>query len=146
MKKIIFLIACGMILQSLSATSLEDDVSIRELISTSYINGAFNEQNIDDMKDGFHRDFAIFSSNGNAMERYEIATWISDTKTQKSKQGFNPESVEIMPKLVSLDITGSSAAAKLELYRAGNLIYTDYLLFIKFDDGWKIAGKVYHSH
>lgn len=145
-KLIIMILAWGMISPSLSAIPLEDDVSIRKLISTAYINGAFNKQNIDDMKSGFHRDFAIFYGNGNAMERYEIETWISDTKTQKTKEGFTPQSVSIASKLVSLDITGNSAAAKLELYRDGNLIYTDYLLFIRFDEGWKIAGKVYHSH
>ena len=49
-------------------------------------------------------------------------------------------------KIASLDITGGSAAAKIELSRDGKMIYTDYLSLLKFDDGWKIAAKVYYAH
>ena len=28
----------------------------------------------------------------------------------------------------------------------GKHVYTDYLSLLKFDSGWRIVAKVYHSH
>ncbi|MEM7355177.1 MAG: nuclear transport factor 2 family protein [Acidobacteriota bacterium] len=35
---------------------------------------------------------------------------------------------------------------KIELSKDGKLVYTDYLSLLKFDSGWRIVAKVYHSH
>ncbi len=32
------------------------------------------------------------------------------------------------------------------LSKDGRLVYTDYLSLLKFDSGWRIVAKVYHSH
>ena len=32
------------------------------------------------------------------------------------------------------------------IYRAGKLIFSDYMSLYRFEDGWKIAGKIYYSH
>ncbi len=49
-------------------------------------------------------------------------------------------------KIVSLDVTGGAAAAKIEISKDGRLVYTDYLSLLKFTDSWKIAAKVYQAH
>ncbi len=116
------------------------------MITSSYFNGAFNDLDTVSMRKGFHPEFAIFSASGNKINRYPIDTWIKSIEKQKQAANFDPESQEMECKISSLDITDGSAAAKIELSRDGKRIYTDYLSLLKFDDGWKIAAKVYFAH
>jgi hypothetical protein len=34
----------------------------------------------------------------------------------------------------------------VELTRDGKLVFTDYLSFNRFDDGWRRVGRVFHRH
>ena len=45
-----------------------------------------------------------------------------------------------------IDISGPSAAAKLEFVNWLGFRFTDYLVLYKGENGWKISGKVYDSH
>lgn len=125
--------------------SVEAD-AIKKLIDESYFHGAFNELNPEAMANGFHADFAIFSPKGEEIRKYPIKAWVENTRKTKSKPDFDPKKNEWEGKVVKLDITGNSAAAKIELRKDKKLIYTDYLSLLKFDSGWKIVAKVYHKH
>jgi len=123
-----------------------DAGAIRAVIEKSYFHGAFNELNPDAMRAGFHADFAIFSADGENMAKYPIATWAEAVAKRKSSPGFDPQKNRWDCRIVSLDVTGAAAAAKIELSRDGKLVYTDYLSLLKFSSGWKIAAKVYQQH
>lgn len=43
--------------------------------------------------------------------------------------------------VVSVDITGNAAVAKAEVV-TDSRIYTDYLLLLKLEDGWRISNKI----
>jgi hypothetical protein len=123
-----------------------DADAIKAVIQASYFHGAFNELNPEAMRAGFHPDFAIFSANGEAMAKYPIATWAESVAKKKATPDFDPAKNVWDCKIVSLDITGGAAAAKVELSRGGKLVYTDYLSLLKYTNGWKISAKVYHQH
>jgi hypothetical protein len=123
-----------------------DGAAVRAVVERAYFNGAFNDQDTAAMAQGFHPDFAIFSAKGDALDRYEIETWISGIKKRRAQPDFDPKSTAIEGRIVSLDVIGGAASAKIELSREGTLIYTDYLSLLKFESGWKIAAKVYHKH
>ena len=53
---------------------------------------------------------------------------------------------ELTYDLPLIDVEGEAAVARIELFRGGKHLFTDYQLLYKFDDGWKIVSKVYHSH
>lgn len=135
-----------LVLVSTSFLSADDKADIEQVIKASYFNGAFNELDTESMRKGFHPDFAIFSASGNKISRYPIDTWIKNIEKRKQTANFDPESQKMDCKIASLDITGGSAAAKIELSKDGKMVYTDYLSLLKFDDGWKIAAKVYFAH
>ncbi len=124
----------------------DDKADIERVIESAYFNGAFNDLDTVSMRKGFHSDFAIFSASGNKISRYPIDTWIKNIEKRKQAANFDPKSSKMDCKIASLDITGGSAAAKIELSKDGKMIYTDYLSLLKFDDGWKIAAKVYFAH
>ena len=152
MKKALLVTTGALLLVSTAASLAQnrDDMAIRSeleaLIVQSYVHGAFNELNPDAMKRGFHPDFAIFSAKGDDLGRYEIADWVAGVAQRKADPGFDPAKNRWEHKIESLDVTGGAAAAKIHLYKDGKLVYTDYLSLLKFDSGWRIAAKVYHSH
>ena len=45
-----------------------------------------------------------------------------------------------------LDQTGRAAAAKVEIFQDGEIIYTDYMSLYRFGEEWRIVAKTFHSH
>ena len=125
----------------------ESDIAkdqIRDHVLASYIHGAFNEQNTDAMRDGFHPVFKIHGVADGALREYPIADWISDIEGRKSKPDYKQESWT--HRFPIIDVTGDAAIVKVELFHDSEHVYTDYLSLLKFEDGWKITDKVYHRH
>jgi Putative lumazine-binding len=123
-----------------------DGGTIKSLLETSYFNGAFNGLDTVAMAKGFHADFAIFSPGKNELiDKYPIKEWIADIEKRKAAANFKPTQ-EWKGEVKALDITGNTAMAKIELQRNGKLVFTDYLLLLRFNSGWKIVGKVYNRH
>lgn len=119
---------------------------IKKVVLEGYVHGAFNELNPEAMAKAFHEDFAIFSTNGETLDRYEIEDWIEGTKRRKAKDDFDPAKNKWDHKFEVVDATGGSAMVKVELSKDGKLVYTDYLSLLKFDAGWRVVAKVYHKH
>ena len=150
MKKILLLSLFAVISSAFVFHNYSENVKavdeIKEVVSRGYIHGAFNELNPEEMKKTFHEEFAIFSTDGKQLNRFEIDDWVSRTAERKADPNFNAESNVWDAQFAIVDVNGRAASVKLELSRKGDLIYTDYLSLLKFDDGWKIVAKVYHQH
>lgn len=128
------------------ADSGDDEAEIRELIERSYVHGAFNELNPEELEKGFHPDFAIFSPNGEAIKKFPIAEWVKRTGERKASPDFDPKKNVWEHHFAAVDVTGRSASVKIELSKDGKKVFTDYLSLLKFDSGWRIVAKVYHRH
>lgn len=124
----------------------EAEKEVKELVLKAYVNGAFNALNPEAMSAGFHPDFAIFSADGEKISKYPIADWVEGTTKRKNDPKFDPAKNVWEHNFASVDVTGGSAAVKIELSRKGKHVYTDYLSLLKFESGWKIVAKVYHKH
>jgi len=120
-----------------------DESAIKQLVQQAYVDGLLNLGDLEKTKAGFHPDFVLLGLRNGQLTRFPIADWIASAEKQKAA-GQNPPPTTIGN--ITVDITGTAAAVKLGLNRAGKLIYTDYLSLYKFDDGWKIVGKIYFSH
>jgi len=55
-------------------------------------------------------------------------------------------SPEVQHHIAWIDISGPSAAAKVEFINWNGLRFTDFFVLYRFDGEWKISGKVYDSH
>ena len=119
---------------------------VRAVVEASYINGAFNALDPEAMERGFHPDFAIFSADGEKIKRYPIGEWTAGTAKRKADPDFDPANNVWEHKLPIVEVTGGAALVKVELYREGALVFTDYLSLLEFDSGWRIVAKVYHRH
>ncbi len=150
MKKLVALFSLLILLVITSVNLIRvhhDEEAIKDALLTGYIHGAFNELNPEAMEQTFHKDFAIFSPGEDGeIRRYPIATWVENTRRTKENPSFDPEGNKWDHKFTSVDVTGNSASVKLELYRDGNHVYTDYLSLLKFGREWKVVAKVYYQH
>ena len=69
---------------SFKSIESEDEKAIKELVEKAYVNGAFNDLDPDAMEAAFHPDFAIFSTKGEELARYEIDDWVSSVRKRKA--------------------------------------------------------------
>jgi hypothetical protein len=129
-----------------AATNADEEAAVKKVVTASYFNGAFNKQDTEAMRAGFHPTFAIFSAKGKEISKYPIDTWIEGIEKNKARADFDPDKAKMDCKIMNVDVTGGCAAVKVEARKDGKLIYTDYLSLLKFEDGWKIVAKVYHRH
>ena len=146
MGKMTFTLAAIMLLSMPLAVQAEeppDEAAIKQLVQQAYVDGLLNLGDLEKTRSGFHPDFVLLGLRNGQLTRFPIADWIASAEKQKVA-GQKPPSTIIQK--ISVDITGTAAAVKLELVRAGKLVYTDYLSLYKFNDGWKIVGKIYFSH
>lgn len=148
MKSPLIILVTGLFLLSSSLVTAQssDEDEIREVILTGYVNGAFNALDPQAMGDTFHNEFAIFSTDGENLNRYPIAVWRDNVAARKNDPNFDPNTNIWDHEFVSVDATGNSAMVKIHLFHEDNHIYTDYLSLLKFNDGWKIVAKVYFEH
>jgi len=123
-----------------------DEAEIKAMIEESYVHGAFNELDPDAMREGFHEDFAIFWAEGEEIGKYPIATWADGVEKKKADSDFDPAQNVWGHEFAMIDVTDGTAMVKLELSHEGEHVYTDYLLLLKFDSGWRIVSKVYTKH
>ena len=121
-----------------------DEDAIKQVISTSYIEGIQNRGSSADIRRGFHPTFNMLRFVDNQIKPLSIEEWIANIENSKAKN--EPAQPRAEGKFISIDITGTAAVVKLDLYRDNKRTFTDYLVLYKFTDGWKIVSKSYYRH
>jgi hypothetical protein len=121
-----------------------DEDAIKEVINTSYIEGIQNRGSSDDIRKGFHPSFHMLRVVENDIKPFSIEEWITNIETSKAKN--EPAAARAEGKFISVDITGTAAVVKLDLYRNEKRTFTDYLVLYKFTEGWKIVSKTYYRY
>jgi hypothetical protein len=80
-----------------------------------------------------------------AIRKLPIGDWVISIERNKQNNPEGPK-YEITYEIPMVDVTGNAAVAKIELYKDGTHIFTDYMSLYKFEDGWKIVGKIFYRH
>lgn len=119
--------------------------TIKSHIETCYLNGALNAMNTDEMRRGYHKDFAILFSEGDELKKLPLDAWIKLINDYKSS-GANDGLRRLDAEFLHIEVTETAAYVKLNLKREGELLFTDYITLLKFGDSWKIVSKIYHNH
>lgn len=119
--------------------------AIKDVIDHSYINGIHNLAGREVIRQGFAEDFEMLIFRENMITKLPVENWISNVERQIEENPGPPDHLA-SAKYLDVDITGDAAVVKLELYREGKKLFTDYLSLYKFNDGWKIVGKTFYRH
>jgi len=120
-----------------------EKLAITKVIEEAYVQGFFLNRDVEEMRNGFHPEFNILMLNKEGkIGKLSIARWTEIVETRlKDKKETN-----ITHKFPLIDVTGSAAVVKIEIYRDKKLLYTDYMSLYKFANGWKIVNKIFHQH
>lgn len=115
-----------------------DDYDAIVAVIQHYINGARSGRG-EDMKPAFHQDATIFGYVGPDLFAGPIQG-LYDWNDQ------NGPATDIQTRIVSIDIAGTVASARLETENWTGHRFTDFLNLLKVDHQWKIMNKVFHLH
>lgn len=124
--------------------SKEDKEAIKKVITVSYVDGLQNKGPIEDIEMGFHQGFELLGMRNDDLTKWPIYSWVMYHENKLSEDPAPPKEDEVVTaKFPLIDVTGTAAIAKVELYKGGEQIFTDYLSLYKFEEGWQIVSKVY---
>lgn len=135
------------LLTMFSAFAVENDEkqAVTKVVEEAYVQGVHANPNGEAMRKGFHADFIMFVLDAGKINKVTRDEWISRIEAAKAKSGDSPKP-EIKAEFPLVEITGTAAVVKVELHRNGKHTFSDYLSLYKFDDGWKIVGKIFYRH
>lgn len=142
MKKtlLIFLLCC----MPFALFAQSEEEAIIKVVQGAYIDAMQNLGDLELARQGFHPEFEMLLFRNGQMSKLHISEWMERVEQRKANPPATPPN--ITGKFINVEITGTVAVVKLELYRNNNIIFTDYLSLYKFDDGWKMVSKVYYQH
>jgi hypothetical protein len=126
------------------ALAQTDEEAIKAVVTSAYIEGIHNRGNTEDIRKGFHSTFNMLRMVQNEIKPFPIEEWI--TAIEKGKKESPAPLPRTEGKFLSVDITGTAAVVKLELYRENKKTFTDYLVLYKFSEGWRIVSKTFYRH
>ena len=138
---IAFLCATKLFAQS---PAKEDEIQIKEVITKAYLIGIHNQGDLEEVKKGFHPGFEMLMVRNGSFSKMPFYTWLEILEARRKDPLYKPIPIEW--KFLSVDVCETTAVVKLELYRENKLIFTDFLSLYKFEEGWKIVSKTYHTH
>lgn len=148
MKKIELFMLVFVCLPVLLAAQVDPEKeAIKKVIQTAYVDGLQNKGPVTDIEKGFHPGFELLGNKNNELTKFPIYSWIMYHKKRLAENPNPPTAEELVTsKFPLIDITGNAAIVKIELYKGGNILFTDYLSLYKFEEGWQIVSKIYFRH
>ncbi|MBC8489249.1 MAG: nuclear transport factor 2 family protein [Bacteroidetes bacterium] len=147
MKKIIIIATMMAVLPFCIIAQEKDKEAIKKVIQTSYVDGLQNKGPVSDIDKGFHPGFNLLGLRNDDLTKWPIYSWVKYHEKELNEDPTPPKEDEVVTcKYPMIDITGTAAIAKIELFKGGKKIFTDYLSLYKFEDGWKIVSKIYFRH
>lgn len=131
--------------QGLFAQSSEEE-AVKNVVTSAYVEGIQNNGSIEDIRKGFHPSFAMLRFMENSVKPYPIEEWITAIEKRRAEAKPDTKVVRTDANFLDVDITGTAATVKLELFREGKKTFTDYIVLYKFTEGWRIVSKTYYRH
>jgi len=121
--------------------------AIKKVIQSAYVDGLQNKGPVADIEKGFHPGFELLGIKNNELTKFPIYSWIMYHQKRLAENPNPPTAEELVTcKFPLIDITGNAAMVKIELFKGGNILFTDYLSLYKFEEGWQIVSKIYFRH
>jgi len=135
------LIATSSVLLAAGAADLSarwaDEAAIRQTVQY-YFDGGKNRDSLT-LRKAFHPDARMLFARDGKLVVVPIGEYITRVGSERLKPG-EVDSTE--RKVVSVDVVGDAAVAKLELNRP-SAVLTDYMSLLKVDGRWLIVNKIF---
>jgi hypothetical protein len=134
-----------LVIAPVPAVSAEKD-DVLKVVMDSYVTAVHVTRDAAAMRRGFHPDFRmlVLGADG-TMSAVTRDEWAG--RLEKAAADPNAPKLPALKHAFShVDIQGSAAVVRVELWKNDVLTFTDYLSLYKVPDGWKIVGKIYFTH
>lgn len=122
----------------LEALRASEGLPIRQVIASAYIDGIHKNGSCEGIRAGFHPTFVMKVFQDGSVTDVTIEEWIA----RLPDPGVEPEA-EVTHRVPQVSLSGVAASAMVEVYRNGQIRFTDYMLLYRFAEGWRIVGKVF---
>ncbi|HEY7410292.1 MAG TPA: nuclear transport factor 2 family protein [Vicinamibacteria bacterium] len=127
------------------ADEATDKEAVKAVVKAAYVDGVHAVGDPEAMRRGFHSGFNMLVLKDGQMSAVPIADWIARLEKAGSASQGKPRPA-IKAEFTLVDVTGDAAVTRVEIFRAGRHVFTDYLSLYRFPDGWKIVGKTFFAH
>jgi len=144
-KTFVLILGLAFIICLMASDEAAEKAAVIKVIEDAYLNGIFNVGDVEAVRKGFHEDFSLKGINDGKLSVLPISQWIEIIKKRKAEGNYPPEE-KTRFEYPLVDITGNGAMVKIKFIRGNKHIYTDYLLLLKFSEGWRITDKIYFRH
>jgi ketosteroid isomerase-like protein len=128
---------------SASTDDAQDKKDVVKVVTDAYINGVHAKPDAAAMRRGFHPDFRMLVLTDGKMNAVTLDEWAA--RVERSATSTSPRPA-IKAEFPQVEIAGTAASVRVEVFRDGKHTFTDYLLLYKFTDGWKIVSKSFYTH
>jgi hypothetical protein len=115
-----------------------DETAIRKHIERYYFEGVRNADTAAAHR-AFHPVLTMYSVRDGSLAQRTVADWL---KGIAERAPSPPKPDDVPRRILSVDVTGNAAMAKLELDYPEATI-TDYMSLLKVDGQWTIVGKIF---
>jgi len=133
------------ILAAAPATAAEDDrTAVEAVVKAAYVDGVHAAFDPQAMRKGFDPAFRMQVLRDGTITSLTLEEWIE--RMEKSARENPAPTPVVRHEFKLVDVTGTAAVARVELWRDGRHMFTDYLSLYKRPDGWKIAAKTFYAH
>ena len=135
------LLVLMLLLSALSVRAADsEDAAILAAVDQAYVRGVHTEADPDKMRAGMHDTFIMFvPSAEKGVTHLTRDAWIGRLTADKGRPDTKADTRV-------LDRAGDAAVVKVDLFREGKHIFTDYISLYRVAGEWKLVGKIYHRH
>lgn len=129
------------ILLATASRAADDAEAIETVIEKAYIGGIWTNGDEQAARAGFDSSFVMQVAQEDGVRSASLDAWME-------RLGLKGEPLRenVTHAIQVLDQTGRAAVAKVEIFQDGEALYTDYMSLYRFEDGWRIVAKTFHTH
>jgi hypothetical protein len=145
-----FLSAAALLTAPLAANDLAAEAAaVRQVVTDAYVDGIHNFYDPAAIRKGFHAGFEMLVLKDGQLEKLPLEAWIArlgeaNAKAPRPAPGSGVRSTRAEFPIV--EIAGTAAICRVEVFRDGRHVFTDFLNLYRFEDAWKIVGKTFYRY
>ena len=137
--RVVFLLILLFAIAAPLAAADADTEAIVEVVDRAYVQGIHLDADAGKVRSGMHESFVMFVRTDTGVNAVTRDQWIARLKP---RDPATPRP-DVKAKIDVLDRAGDAAVVRVQLFREGKQIFTDYISLYRFADGWKLVGKTF---
>lgn len=113
--------------------------AIIAVVDEGYVQGVHLDADAEKVRKGMHESFVMFVRTDTGVNQVTRDAWIARLKPRDA----SAPRPDVKADITVLDHSGDAAIVRVNLFRGGRQVFTDYISLYRFADGWKMIGKTF---